>query len=94
MNKSREAMREPRRDRLGRGLDGVYVGPSDLSLSMRKTPTLDPQDPEVLAAIKDICAGTREAQQDRGRTYRWNQDGHSTFRRGIPALPRFSATRG
>jgi 4-hydroxy-2-oxoheptanedioate aldolase len=42
------------------GLDGVYVGPSDLSLSMGKTPTLDPQDPEVLAAIKAICAGTRK----------------------------------
>src|ERR1700745_3101973 len=32
------------------GLDGDYVGPSDLSLSMGKTATLDPQDPEVLAA--------------------------------------------
>ena len=42
------------------GLDGVYVGPSDLSLSMGKTPTLDPQDAEVLAAIKAICAGTRK----------------------------------
>src|SRR5262249_21656478 len=31
-----------------------------LSLSMGKTPTLDPQDPEVLAAIKAICAGTRK----------------------------------
>jgi len=43
------------------GLDGVYVGPSDLSLSMGKTPTLDPQDAEVLAAIAAICAGTRSS---------------------------------
>jgi 4-hydroxy-2-oxoheptanedioate aldolase len=42
------------------GLNGVYVGPSDLSLSMGKTPTLDPQDSEVLAAIKTICAVTRK----------------------------------
>jgi 4-hydroxy-2-oxoheptanedioate aldolase len=42
------------------GLDGVYVGPSDLSLSMGKTPSLDPQDSEVLAAIKTICEGTRQ----------------------------------
>jgi 4-hydroxy-2-oxoheptanedioate aldolase len=42
------------------GIDGVYVGPSDLSLSMGKTPTLDPQDEEVLAAIAAICAGTRK----------------------------------
>jgi 4-hydroxy-2-oxoheptanedioate aldolase len=43
------------------GIDGVYVGPSDLSLSMGKTPTLDPQDEEVLSAIAAICAGTRNA---------------------------------
>jgi 4-hydroxy-2-oxoheptanedioate aldolase len=42
------------------GLNGIYVGPSDLSLSMGKTPTLDPQDAEVLAAIKTICTVTRK----------------------------------
>src|SRR6202045_519152 len=31
------------------GLNGVYVGPSDLSLSMGVTPSLDPQDGNVLA---------------------------------------------
>lgn len=41
------------------GLDGVYVGPSDLSLSLGKVPTLDPQEEEVLAAIKEICDTTR-----------------------------------
>ncbi|MGP0088863.1 MAG: HpcH/HpaI aldolase family protein [Xanthobacteraceae bacterium] len=43
------------------GLNGIYVGPSDLSLSMGKTPTLDPQDSEVLAAIKTICTVTRKS---------------------------------
>jgi 4-hydroxy-2-oxoheptanedioate aldolase len=42
------------------GLDGIYVGPSDLSLSMGKTPTLDPQDGEVVSAIKKICTSTRK----------------------------------
>jgi 4-hydroxy-2-oxoheptanedioate aldolase len=43
------------------GIDGVYVGPSDLGMSMGKTPpTLDPQDAEVLAAIKQICDVTRK----------------------------------
>ncbi len=41
------------------GLDGVYVGPSDLSLSMGRTPTLDPTDKDVLAAIKTIVGKTR-----------------------------------
>jgi 4-hydroxy-2-oxoheptanedioate aldolase len=43
------------------GIDGVYVGPSDLGMSMGKTPpTLDPSDAEVLAAIKQICDVTRK----------------------------------
>jgi 4-hydroxy-2-oxoheptanedioate aldolase len=44
-----------------KGLSGVYVGPSDLSLSMGKTPTLDPSDKEVQAAIAEIAAKTRKA---------------------------------
>jgi 4-hydroxy-2-oxoheptanedioate aldolase len=43
------------------GIDGVYVGPSDLGMSMGKTPpTLDPQDAEMLATIKQICEVTRK----------------------------------
>ena len=43
-----------------KGLDGVYIGPSDLSFSMGKTPTLDPSDKEVLAAMSIILKETRE----------------------------------
>lgn len=43
-----------------KGLDGVYVGPSDLSLSLGKTPTLDPSDKEVLAAMDVIVKTTRK----------------------------------
>ena len=43
-----------------KGIDGVYVGPSDLSLSLGKPPTLDPTDKEVLAAIETIVKTTRK----------------------------------
>jgi 4-hydroxy-2-oxoheptanedioate aldolase len=43
-----------------KGLDGVYVGPSDLSLSLGKAPTLDPSDKEVLAAMDTIVNTTRK----------------------------------
>lgn len=38
------------------GIDGVYVGPSDLGLSLGYEPTLDPSAPEVLGAIAEIGA--------------------------------------
>jgi len=43
-------------------LNGTYIGPSDLSLSMGFTPTLDPSDQEVLAAMETI----RKKTQARG----------------------------
>jgi 4-hydroxy-2-oxoheptanedioate aldolase len=43
-----------------KGINGVYVGPSDLSLSMGKPPTLDPTDKEVLTAIDIILKTTRK----------------------------------
>jgi 4-hydroxy-2-oxoheptanedioate aldolase len=43
-----------------KGISGVYVGPSDLSLSLGKPPTLDPTDKEVLAAIDTIVNTTRK----------------------------------
>lgn len=43
------------------GIDGVYVGPSDLGLSLGYDPTLDPTDAEVLDAIATIAARTKAA---------------------------------
>jgi len=37
------------------GLDAIYVGPADLSLSMGEKPGYDPQFPEVLKTIKRIA---------------------------------------
>jgi 4-hydroxy-2-oxoheptanedioate aldolase len=44
-----------------KGLNGVYIGPSDLSLSMGKPPTLDPSDKAVLEAMGIILKETRES---------------------------------
>jgi 4-hydroxy-2-oxoheptanedioate aldolase len=44
-----------------KGLDGTYVGPTDLSLSMGKPATLDPSDKDVLAAMKTIVDKTVKA---------------------------------
>ena len=43
------------------GIDGVYVGPSDLGLSLGYEPTLDPSSAEVLDAIATIAARTKTA---------------------------------
>lgn len=43
------------------GIDGIYVGPSDLGLSLGYEPTLEPTAPEVLDAISDIVTRTRAA---------------------------------
>jgi 4-hydroxy-2-oxoheptanedioate aldolase len=42
------------------GIDGVYVGPSDLGLSMGYDPTLDPSASEVLEAIASQLAAGRQ----------------------------------
>lgn len=41
------------------GLDGVYVGPGDLSLSYGAAPSMAPTDPQVLAVMAEVCAATR-----------------------------------
>ena len=42
-------------------LSGVYIGPSDLSLSMGHTPKLDQDEPPVVEAIKTILAAAKKA---------------------------------
>lgn len=40
------------------GIDGIYVGPSDLSFSLGKEPKLDVEDPEILAIYDKLLAET------------------------------------
>ena len=41
------------------GLDGIYVGPGDLSLSMGEAPSMAPSAPHVLDAMQLVCGRTR-----------------------------------
>jgi 4-hydroxy-2-oxoheptanedioate aldolase len=43
------------------GLDGIYVGPSDLSASLGCPPTLDPEVPQVVSAIEQIVRRAKAA---------------------------------
>jgi 4-hydroxy-2-oxoheptanedioate aldolase len=58
------------------GLDGVYVGPGDLSLSMGHTPSMAPQEPDVLAAMGDVLTAARS----RGMIAAVHTDGAATAR--------------
>jgi 4-hydroxy-2-oxoheptanedioate aldolase len=48
------------------GIDGVYVGPSDLGLSLGYEPTLEPTAPEVLSAMTEIVTRTRRVRRIAG----------------------------
>ncbi|TAG19142.1 MAG: 2,4-dihydroxyhept-2-ene-1,7-dioic acid aldolase, partial [Rhodobacterales bacterium] len=44
------------------GLDGIYVGPTDLTLSLSKgqlAPSLDREEPEMVAALQKIAAACK-----------------------------------
>lgn len=43
------------------GIDGVFVGPSDLSISWSNGEGVDPKRPDMQDALADIAARTREA---------------------------------
>lgn len=48
------------------GIDGIYVGPSDLGLSLGFEPTLEPTEPVVLDAISQIVSRARAASRIAG----------------------------
>jgi 4-hydroxy-2-oxoheptanedioate aldolase len=59
MIETREAMNNLDAILSVKGLDGVYVGPTDLALSLGKPATLDPTDKDVLAAMVEIAKKTK-----------------------------------
>jgi 4-hydroxy-2-oxoheptanedioate aldolase len=66
-----------------KGLSGVYIGPSDLSLSMGKTPTLDPSDETVLKAMGIILKETRERGLIAGSHTDGAKTAHKRFAEGF-----------
>ncbi len=58
------------------GLDGVYVGPGDLSLALGAPPTMAPTDPAVVTAIASIL----EVARSHGRFAAVHTDGPMTAR--------------
>ena len=43
------------------GLDGVYVGPSDLAAALGCQPVLDPVEPKVVAAVEHVLTTAKKA---------------------------------
>jgi 4-hydroxy-2-oxoheptanedioate aldolase len=59
------------------GLDGVYIGPGDLSLSYGVAPSMDPTDAAVVQAMADV----RERARSSGLIAAVHTDGAATARR-------------
>ncbi len=56
------------------GLDGIYVGPGDLSLSMGADPLMNPKDPAIVAAMTSV----RERTLAKGLVCAVHTDGPET----------------
>ena len=65
-----------------KGLDGVYVGPTDLALSLGKPATLDPTDAEVLSAMKTIVTKAKAAGKIAGSHTDGPKTAHKRFADG------------
>ena len=61
MVETRQALDNVERIAATPGLTGVYIGPSDLSLSLGHVPKLDQDEPEVVSAIERILAAAHGA---------------------------------
>ena len=82
MIETREAMKNLDAILKVKGLDGVYVGPTDLALSMGKPATLDPVDAEVVEAMKTIATKTRAAGKIAGAHTDGPKTAHKRFADG------------
>lgn len=66
MIETREALRPRERDMFRRRLDGVYIRPNDLGISMGHGAAIDREDGEVLAAFDHILAAARARRKFAG----------------------------
>ena len=76
-----------------KGLDGVYLGPTDLALSLGKPATLDPTDKEVLAAMKTIVTKARKAGKFAGAHTNGPKTAHKRFAEGYHFTTLFNDIR-
>src|SRR5262245_49687199 len=76
-----------------KGLNGVYIGPSDLSLSMDKPPTLDPSDETVLKAMGIVLKETRERGLIAGVHTDSAKTAHKRFEECFPFCPLLNDVR-
>ena len=67
-----------------KGINGVYVGPSDLSLSLGKPPTLDPDRQGGAGGDRHHRQDHAQAGPDRRRAHRRPQDGAAPLRARLP----------
>ena len=66
------------------GLDAVYVGPSDLSVSMGQNAGFDPEFTEVLAAILKVAPAAQKPRRDPGHPCRLCRLWQAHVRRRLP----------
>jgi 4-hydroxy-2-oxoheptanedioate aldolase len=68
------------------GLDGVYIGPGDLSLSFGVAPSMDPTDAAVVQAMADVRERARSSGLIAAVHTRRGGDGAAALFRGISVL--------
>ncbi len=66
------------------GLDGVYVGPSDLSLSLGLQPKIEPDEPKLLEAFDTITGDVGSARHSGGDRHRHRVLREADGREGLP----------
>ena len=80
--------RQPRRHPVGRGLDAIYIGPSDLSLALGCTPTFDDLDPKAAEAVDHILARAKAHGVVAGIHNGTPRSGAGAHRQGLPVRHR------
>ena len=67
------------------GISGIYVGPSDLGLSLGLVPKLDREEPQVLEIYEKLLAATKQARPVRRHPQRHGELCRADDRHGLPA---------
>ena len=68
------------------GVSGIYVGPSDLGLSLGLEPRLDREEPQVLKIYEKLTTRLQEARPVRRHPQRHGDLCRPGVRHGLPAL--------